>query len=142
MTASQIIGGLYIGDIRDVTEGDTSNFDHVVGVCQTDASDNVGCEYSHFCLSDGEPEGEDPGVFTYELFKEAVDAVVAARIRRETVLVHCHMGVSRSAAVCIAALAVVEGMEYKEAYQRVSGAKYIQPSPELVEFAKRYTEEH
>lgn len=140
MTGSQIIGGLYIGDISDVTEGDTSKFDRVIGVCQTDASANVGCPYEHFGLADGEPEGHDPGEFTYELFADAVNSVIAARIRRETVLVHCHRGVSRSASVCIAALAVLEGMSYDDAYSLVSDAKYIQPSRGLVEFAKEFIE--
>lgn len=145
MTATQLIGGIYIGDILDVQEGDTSMFDRVIGVCQDDCSDNVGCPYEHFCLSDGpyDIRGHNPGEYSYELVSEAIDAVVAARVRRETVLVHCHAGQSRSASVAIAAMCVVNGMDWDEAYNRATNQRpIINPGPELVRDAKRYVHEY
>lgn len=134
----QITGGLYISDIEGVQQGDTSQFDRVISTCQDECSDNVACEYEHFMLSDGEPEGHVPGEYSYDILTDAIDAVVAARIRRETVCVHCHRGVSRSAAVCIGALAIVEGLSYQEAFERVEETKHIDPTPELLEDVKEY----
>lgn len=145
MTATQIIGGLYIGDIQDVREGDTSQFDRVVGVCQDDCSDNVGCEYSHYCLSDGpyDIRGHNPGEYSYEMVADAIDEVVAARLRRETVLVHCHAGQSRSGAVAIAALATLENMTWDEAFNHAREKHpMINPGRELVSDAKKYVHEH
>jgi hypothetical protein len=141
MTATQVTGGLYIADIQDIQQGDTSKFDHVIGVCQDDCSDNVGCEYTHFCLADGPNDirGHNPGDYSYELLSEAIDAVIAARIRRETVCVHCHAGQSRSATVVIAAYAVLNGISWNEAYNRVEDKRpIINPGPELVADGKKY----
>jgi len=137
---AQIIGGLYISDIEGVQQGDTSQFDRVISVCQDECSDNVACEYEHFCMADG-PGGEQghvPGEYSYEILTDAIDAVVAARVRRETVCVHCHAGVSRSAAVCIGALAILEGLSYEEALSRVQDTKYIQPTREMLEHVQQY----
>lgn len=139
---TQITGGLYISDIEGIREGDTSDFDRIIGVCQDDCSDNVGCEYEHFCLADG-PDGEQgrvPGEYSYELLSEAIDAAVAARIRRETVCVHCHAGVSRSASVCIGTLAIVEGMSYEEALETMENTKFIKPAPTMLDDVERYIE--
>lgn len=140
---TQVYGGLYISDIEGVQEGDTSDFDRVVSVCQDECSDNVACKYEHFCLADG-PDGEEghvPGEYSYDLLTDAIDAVIAARIRRETVCVHCHAGVSRSAAVCIGALAIVEGMSFDEAHEIVRDAKHIQPKTEMLEHVEQYVSE-
>jgi len=143
MTATQITGGLYVADIQDIREGDTSQFDHVVGVCQDDCSDNVGCEYTHFNLADGDDQqGHVPGEYSYELLSEAIDAVIAARIRRETVCVHCHAGQSRSATGAIAAMAVLDGMSWEDAFQHARERRsIINPGRDLVEDGQRYVEE-
>lgn len=143
MTATQLIGGLYIGDIQDVRQGDTSNFDRVVGVCQDDCSANVGGEYDHFNLSDGfDQQGHVPGEYSYELLSEAIDTVVKARIMRETVLVHCHAKRSRSVAVATAAMAIVEGLSWEESYEITLDAhSAANPTQKLVEDAKRYINE-
>lgn len=144
MTATQIVGNLYIGDIQDVREGDTSRFDTIIGVCQDDCSDNVSCKYQHFNLADGPEDqiGHNPGEYSYELLEDAITAAFSARLRRETVLVHCHAGQSRSATVCIAALALLEGHSWEEAYNIVEDARpIINPHPQLVDDAKRFLEE-
>lgn len=141
--ATQLIGGIYISDIEFVEEGDTSKFDRVVGVCQDDRSANVGCEYDHFNLADGpyDIRGHNPGEFSYDLVKEAVDTVISARLRREVVLVHCHMGQSRSAVVAVAAMAVVEGMTWNEAFNRAKERRpIINPTRELVRIGRQCVE--
>jgi len=145
MSPTQITGGLYIADIDDIREGDTSKFDYVVGVCQDDCSDNVSCKYTHFNLADGPNgiRGHNPGEYSYELLSDAIDEVIAARIRRETVCVHCHAGRSRSATVTIAALAVLDGITWGESYNRVREKRsIINPGPTLANHGKRYVREH
>lgn len=140
----QITGGLYISDIDGVCEGDTSKFDRVISVCQDECSDNVSCEYEHFCMADGpsDEQGHVPGEYSYEILSDAIDAVVKARIYRETVCVHCHAGVSRSAAVCIGALAVLDGLSYEESLSRVRDTKYIQPTREMLDDVQQYIWSH
>lgn len=143
MSPTQLIGGLYIGDIQDVREGDTSKFDTVVGVCQDDCSENVGGDYEHFSLRDGPYDSYGRGEFKYELLSDAIDAVLSARIRRDTVLIHCHAGQSRSATVAIAAMAVLEGMTWDDAYNHaVDKRPIINPNMRLVDWGKQYVEEH
>lgn len=142
MSPTQLIGGIYVGDIQDVREGSTDQFDRVIGVCQDDCSDNVGCPYEHFNLSDGPYDIRGRGEYSYELLSEAIDAAVRARIQRETILIHCHAGQSRSATVAIATMVVVNGMSWDEAYNRATDARpIINPGPELVSDGQRYVHE-
>lgn len=142
MSPTRITTGLYIGDIDDVRRGDTSDFDLVVGVCQDSAADNVGCEYIHYNMSDGDDQqGHNPGEYSYEMFTSAVETVLAARIRRETVLVHCHVGRSRSVAVVAAALAILEGETFDDALSIIHQNRYVQPTRTLVEDGRRFVEE-
>lgn len=140
---TQVYGGLYVGDIDDVQQGNTGQFDRVITVCQDNVGDNVGCAYEHFNLADGDDQqGHNPGEYSYELLADAIDSVVAARLRRETVLVHCHAGQSRSVTVCIAALCLVEGFDWNEAYNIVADVRpNLQPGRRLVTDGKRYVEE-
>lgn len=141
MTARKIVGNLYIGDLEDAQTADYEKFDHIIGVTSTDLSDEVECEYTHFNLADGPATGY--GEYSYELLSEAIDAVVAARIRRQTVMVHCTMGISRSATVAAAALAVLKGLEFEEALEKVEKVKpNVNPLPILRDDARRYLDEH
>lgn len=137
----QINDRLWISDIRDAREK-TFDGDAVVTVCQDDISDNVGCDYAHFDLADG-PSDSCGGRCSYELFASAVDTVVRRVSNGQEVLVHCHMGQSRSASVCIAALGVLHGMSYEEGYARVRDARtIINPDETLVRFARKFIEDH
>lgn len=140
----EIEHGLWISDIRDVETRSTDRFDRVVGICQDDRSDNVGCDYYHFPLSDGppHPEAHNPGKFSYELFEAAVDTIIEGLKAGETVLVHCHAGQSRSVMASIAALAVFNGTDYEETFWKVRTANDgANPSNGVREFAKGYVRE-
>lgn len=142
MSPTQVYSNLYVGDIDDVREGDTSEFDIIIGVCQDDCSENVDVPYSSFNLADGPNDIQGRGEFSYELFSEAVDKVLAERIARQKVLVHCHVGVSRSVAVTTATLAVLEDMSWSEAFNIVKDARPIaNPKPELISAGKQYIQE-
>lgn len=142
MAPTEVVDNLYVADIQDVQTLDLDNYgiDVVVGVCQDSAEDNVGCDYHYFCLSDGEPEGHCPGVFDYELFEEAVDVTRSFLDEGKNVLVHCHMGQSRS--VSVVAVTMVYHCEYNlmDAYYEISQHRMTHPSQELVSLAKEYVE--
>lgn len=118
MTASQITDLLWVGDIQDAREESTDQFDRIVSVCQDEVSDNVGCEYDWFNMADGPMCGYG-GDSSYELFYEAAKCVLDAMRRGETVLVHCHMGQSRSVSVAAAALSVLTDTSIEAGYNSV-----------------------
>lgn len=134
----QITENLWIGDIQDVREGDTSHFDRVITVCQDEVSENVGCNYHFFNMSDG-PHGGYGGDHSYDLFHEAAIFALASLVYGEDILVHCHMGQSRSVSVACAALAVTEGMSYNEAFNLIeTNRPQAHPDPHLREHAEKF----
>lgn len=136
----KITDNLWIGDILDAEQGDTSRFDAVITVCQDSVADNVGCTYHLFRLSDGPPEegSKNPGMFEYDLFESAVDAVISHIESNDVVFVHCHAGRSRSVTVSATALAETRNITLEEAFETISDVRRIQPNEEIVEFARRY----
>lgn len=142
MTATKLTENLYIGDIQDVREGSTKMFDHVVTVCQDNVEANISCDYSYFNLADGDDQqGHNPGEFSQELVSNAVEEVVTSIRNGNTVLVHCHAGQSRSAAVCIATIAILEGIPWNDAYNRVKRKRSINPHGKVSEAAKNAVNE-
>lgn len=134
---------LYIGDIQDAREGDTSQFDVVISICQDNVEHNVGCKNIHFPLSDGEPTGHVPGKFSYKLFSEAVDTIIEAVENEKNTLVHCHKGRNRSVMAAVSALSILENLSYEEASRDVKAARPpAKPSEEMKEFGKKYIENH
>lgn len=115
---NQITDNIWIGDIQDVREGSTSRFDRVITCCQDEVTDNVGCKYNFFNMSDG-PNNEYGGDSSYELFHEAAVTLLGSLMYGETVLIHCHVGRSRSVSVACAALGVKDGISYEWAFDIV-----------------------
>lgn len=139
---TEVHPSLYVTDMQTVQTSSLSA-DRVVTVCQDSVADNISCAYDHFNLSDGPTDHPDArGEFGYGTFSDAADAVVSAIESGESVVVHCHMGRSRSPSVAIAAIAVIEDIRYNEAYNRVSDERYIQPHRELVDMVQEYIEQH
>lgn len=140
---NRITSNLWVSDIQSVCRQPTSRFDRIVTVCQDSVENNVGCSYNHFALSDGEPEGHNPGKFKYELFKEATDVVKKGLERGETVLVHCHAGANRSVSVAAAALASINNSNFdKEVWKIKQERPIANPSREIKKFGTRYIKEH
>lgn len=138
---NKIIENLWITDIDSVRERPTDRFDVVVSVCQEGVSDNVGCPNSHYNLSDGETEMYG-GKCNYPLFESAASEVLNHVKNDRVTLVHCHAGQSRSASVCIAVLAALRGIPYEESRRRIDRIRNIHPDYRLVEFARRFIDEH
>lgn len=134
---------LAITGIRGTAENDTSDFDVVVSVCQDRRCDNIGTHYQHFPLADDkQSEWEWGGSCRYEVFERAANYVSSSLRSGESVLVHCHSGQNRSAAVIIAALGVVEGLDYYEAGEELYDARpIINVNQLMASHAKRYIHE-
>jgi len=145
MGISYVDYGLHIGSIDDIYENSTDKFDVVVSVCQDNARDNVGCFYPHYPLADDEQSMDAWGGTTeYSTFAEAAETVVAALQADsvENVLVHCHVGRNRSAAVCAAAMAVYEETFYEAAFSKLRNAREIvAPNSMMEEYARRFIQE-
>lgn len=139
---NQITEQLWIGDIGDAREGDTSRFDRIVSVCQDHAKENTAdsISYFHFNMADSpDTAGMYGGKCNYQIFEAAVDNVLYALRNEEAVLVHCHVGQNRSAAVCMAALGAHEGIPFGEAYERVEDARpMVNPMATMRQYAERY----
>lgn len=81
----------------------------------------------------------------YEQFAAAVDHLreSLATPSQCPVLVHCQAGVSRSAAVCTAALAVQKDLTYEMGLKSVAAARpKVNPIPELEDSARKYIQCH
>ena len=79
------------------------------------------------------------GDHDYTQFQRATDTALAALSDGQRVLVHCQAGVSRSAAVCSAVLAVQMEIPLDRAYARIRRARpKVDPVPEVWASAERY----
>lgn len=147
MSIDNIDHGLHITSIRSVQVRETGRFDRVISVCQDIVRQNVSDEtpYEHFMLADDEESRDNwGGSHGYPLFARAAESVVEAleAAAVENVLVHCHRGRNRSAAVCAAALAVYEDSTYVDAYNRVQAARpMVNPNETMREHAERFVAE-
>ncbi|MDJ1434610.1 dual specificity protein phosphatase [Halostagnicola sp. A-GB9-2] len=123
---NEITDQLWISDINSVMESDTSRFDHVVTVCQDSVEDNIGCEYDHFNIADG-PLSQDHygGDLSHSSFEDAAETLHEALENDKTVLVHCHAGQSRSAAVAAAALGRRQDCRFSEALAQIEDVRPI-----------------
>lgn len=79
------------------------------------------------------------GAHEYMRFERAVNAARDALADGQNVLVHCQAGCSRSPSVCIAIIAVEDGLTYEEAYWKVKSIwEKTNPTDELEESVRRY----
>lgn len=112
--------GLHIASIRAVQANETGEYDRVISVCQDTCRQNVSeaTPYEHYPLAD-DPESRHHwgGSYEYEDFAAAAESVLSSlqADADEQVLVHCHVGKNRSAAVCAAALAVHTDRTFEDA---------------------------
>lgn len=123
---------LYLGSARAASEGVVDcEFDHVISVSS----------YSQPRTTKFVPLVDGPGV-EYSGFKEAVEAAREGYQQGDLTLVHCEVGISRSAAVLATVLAAEEGMTFEEAIKEIR--KYrsrASPQRPLRESAEQYLQE-
>lgn len=138
---NQVHEQVYISNITAAREHPKDGIDSVVSVCQDSVKDNVGCEYWHFNMSDG-PDNRYGGDSSYEMFETAAEKVLSLIRFKDTVLVHCHAGQSRSASTSIAALGVHMEEDYYTVYDMVKEKRpQIHPDGLLEQHAQRFIEE-
>jgi protein-tyrosine phosphatase len=140
-------GELHITDITEARTIDKSKFDKVITVCQDSIADNVSEEivYSFYCMSDGPgPEQEKyGGSCDYSIFSDAADELYESLESDESVLIHCHHGISRSVSVSAAALGRLLGIDRSAAFDLIHTYRAVHKYPDknLSSHAKRYINE-
>lgn len=137
-------GELYVSGIREACEEDKSHLDRVVTVCQENIEDNISDdqEYNYFCMSDG-PSNSYGGDHSYETFSRAANVVWRDLYNGESVLIHCHMGQSRSVSVAVAALGRLLDLPRYEAFDIVERYRpQAHPDRLLMGHARTYIEQH
>lgn len=137
----RIVDRLFVGDVQDAGRPDElrrRGVTSVVSVIHTDPEEPYpsSAAVARFPLIDGPKAEQEP-------FVAAADRVRSELAAGETVLCHCSAGVSRSAAVVTAALAVRDGESFETTLTRVERAKpNVNPHPALRELGQQYVAEH
>lgn len=140
---NQVHEQLWIANITGARTHGMDEFDAVVTVCQDSIDDHIPDDvtYHFFEMADG-PACAYGGRSDYDFFEYAARTILYHLDADDTILVHCHHGVSRSASVSIASLASYEDVGYHEMYGRVKDNRpQIGPDDLLVGHAKRFIEE-
>lgn len=136
-------GELHIVDIEQARTMDKSTFDTVMSVCQEDISDNVSDEqeYLFYNMSDGDTGYG--GRSDYKLFADAATDLYYRLKNGQSVLIHCHMGRSRSVSVATAALGRLLTLRRSDAYEIVRRYRpQAQPKQLLYGYIKQYISVH
>lgn len=123
---------LYLGSARAASEGVVDcEFTHVISVSS----------YRQPRTTEFVPLVDGPEV-DYSHFKEAVEAAREGYRQGEPTLVHCEVGISRSAAVLAAVLAAEERMTFEEGIEEIRKHRSrASPQRPLRECVERYLEE-
>lgn len=135
----KITDQLWISDIDTVEATPIpSAVDLVVSTCQDEVSDTVDCQYEQFRMADGRQD-DAGGDHSYEFFEQTVDYVREQVQAGRTTLVHCHLGISRSSAVCATTLATERDISFDEALEVVAEARpIVDPKDDLRDHGRSY----
>lgn len=142
LPVNQVIPRLWISDI-DTARETTHEFDTIVTACQDSIEETVGEDvtYRQYTLADG-PQDTAGGRCDYEMFRQTAETAHNAHRDGDTTLVHCHLGVSRSASIVIAVVGALEDCDYETAREHVAAERpVIDPKDTLADFARRYIAE-
>ncbi|XP_050440852.1 dual specificity protein phosphatase 3-like isoform X2 [Adelges cooleyi] len=131
----EVYPNLYVGDwttAKNVNTLLTLGITHVVNAAQgvgfglVDTNEQfyqpINIQYMGLALCD------DPSVAICEYFDSVSNFIDDALSQKGKVLVHCIMGISRSATITIAYLMIKKGMRAKEAIEKVKRAREIRPN--------------
>lgn len=140
---NRITEQLWISDIDTVDYLSVPDeIDIVISTCQDEVSEAVHCSYEHFRMADG-TQDDCGGDASYEYFERTVDYVREQLQSGRNTLVHCHLGVSRSPAVCAAAIAAERGLSFEEALELVEDVRSkVNPNEDLRTHGRRYQSEN
>jgi|APHM01.1.fsa_nt_gi Dual specificity phosphatase, catalytic domain. len=134
-------GTLHITNIDTAFQMPKDRFDRIITTCQDSIEDNVPADvtYSFHCMSDG-PANEYGGYHSYYMFEQAADELHDSLADDSTVLIHCHVGQSRSVSVASAALARLLGTSQPDALSLIHEYRdvFAYPDDLLLEHAQDY----
>ena len=123
---TQILENLYLGGKRDAHG---SEYDLIFSVLSTS---EVYETFGRVIRIDDTTEQE-----ITDIVKNTADQLEVALAEGKKVLVHCHAGVSRSAALVLGYLILKRGMTYIDAYIHVRLKRNICPNDNFVEQLKK-----
>lgn len=99
------------------------NIQAILSILSTSVPKNTGIDYKQIKLAD------TPTALINKHFREAIDFIEGHIREGRNVLVHCRVGMSRSATLVIAYLMHKEWLSYDEAYKKVKEKRrIIQPN--------------
>lgn len=119
---------LWVSGIDGVRYAPTSEFDTIVTVCQDHIIDHVADEqvYLWYPLCDSNGNCDDwGGLNDASSFDAAIRATAMELSRGSDVLVHCHAGVSRSAAVSAGVIMEFDAVDAETAVETVRDGRGI-----------------
>jgi len=140
---NRITDQLWISDIDTVDYVSVpEEVDIVISTCQDEVSDAVHCSYEQFRMADGRQD-DYGGDASYQYFEQTVDYVREQLQAGRNTLVHCHLGISRSPAVCAAALAAERGLSFDDALESIEDVRSkVDPNDDLRAHGHRYQAEN
>lgn len=140
----QIDRQLWISDIGDARIHPKDHFNTVMTVCQDDICDHIGddIDYFHFNMSDGHNSRAD-GECSYEIFEQAASCLLDRLDTNESILIHCHAGISRSVSVSVAAYAVAHDLTYTESLSQIKKNRpEANPNSDFIPLIHRFISNH
>lgn len=140
---SEVHRQVWIGNITAARTASMQEYDAIITVCQDSIEDHVpeGVSYHFFEMSDG-PDNVYGGRCDYPYFESAAQVMLTHLVAGHKVLIHCHAGQSRSAAVAIAALGAYEDVDYHTSFDIVKSRRpQVNPDMLLREHARDFIEQ-
>jgi len=123
MSMTQILSGLFVGGLnnaKDVAQLKENNITHILTLCEFEV-DFPGADSfirKSFKVQDNGTQQLAP------LFSECIDFIHEARMKNGGCLVHCLMGISRSATICVAYIMALTNWSWKMAFHAIKGYRH------------------
>ncbi|XP_066481477.1 dual specificity protein phosphatase 22 [Tiliqua scincoides] len=137
---NKILPGLFLGnfkDARDTEQLKRNNITHILSIHDSARPMLEGVKY--LCI----PAADSPSQNLSRHFKESIEFIHECRLKRESCLVHCLAGVSRSATLVVAYIMTITDFGWEDALSVVRASRSCaNPNTgfqqQLEEFEKNY----
>ncbi|KAJ6664481.1 hypothetical protein lerEdw1_007138 [Lerista edwardsae] len=116
----KILPGLFLGnfkDARDTEQLKRNNITHILSIHDSARPMLEGVKY--LCI----PAADSPSQNLTRHFKESIEFIHECRLRRESCLVHCLAGVSRSATLVVAYIMTITDFGWEDALSVVRASR-------------------
>ncbi|KAK2943055.1 putative Protein-tyrosine-phosphatase MKP1 [Blattamonas nauphoetae] len=124
LTASQILPFLFLGSSRVASSLPTlqqCGITHILNLCPSTFPNRFPSHFNYISID----LDDNPNANILYFFPFIIPIIDSIRLNRQTLLVHCHQGVSRSASVVIAYLMFLHGTDYDKTFRFVRSIRNI-----------------